>query len=288
MNDENQFLKSDIKRSFNDAVGSYDEAAFLQREVADRLLERLNYIRLEPKVIVDLGSGTGYATKRLEGAYKKAQVIAVDFAEQMLLQSKKQRRWFDRKRYVCADAESLPFADQSVDLIFSSLMLQWCNDLELAFKEARRILKPNGLLLFSTLGPDTLYELKNSWSAADQSPHVHQFVDMHIIGDYLQKQGFKDSVVDMEFITLTYNEIKKILLDLKDLGTHNIAMRRIKSLIGKTKFSHFVAAYEHYRNAEGYLPVTYEVIYGIGWGPEVSLKPFEISIPLSTIKYRKK
>jgi malonyl-CoA O-methyltransferase len=275
-------LKQEISRSFNKAASSYDESAFLQREVADRLLDRLNYIRIQPEVILDLGSGTGYSSQILEKRYKKSKIIAVDFAEQMLLRSKKAKKWFDRKRYVCADAEMLPFGDNTVDLIFSNLMLHWMNDSEEVLKELRRVLKPNGVFLFSTLGPDTLYELRESWARIDEGIHVHSFLDMHYIGDFLVWAGFVDPVIDMEFITITYNDIKKILIDLKNLGTHNISQQRQKGLMGKEKFTQFIQEYEKFRNPEGLLPVTYEVIYGLGWGH--AKEPDEISIPVSEIK----
>lgn len=286
MNKITTLSKKEIKRSFNDAASTYDEAAFFQREIADRLLERLDYIRINPAFILDLGAGTGYAAKLLEKKYKKAKIILFDLAEKMLVKSKATKKWFDHKRYVCGDAERLPFANNSMDLIFSNLMLHWTSDVEATIKEIHRVLKPNGLLLFSSLGPDTLFELKQSWAAIDQGEHVHQFIDMHNIGDYLQRTHFLDPVIDMEFITLTYNDLRKIFLDLKDLGTHNISKNRLKGLTGKTKFRKFVQAYEQYRTTEGMIPVTYEVIYGLGWGTEVNAQKNEVSIPLSSIRKR--
>lgn len=287
MNEKNKpsLLKKDISRSFNEAAEFYDTAAFFQREVADRLLERLDYIQINPQTILDLGAGTGYSAELLEKRYKKSKVIIFDFAEKMLLTSKKRKKWFDRKRYICGDAEQLPFADNSFDLIFSNLVLHWIANKERTISELQRVLKPDGLLLFSTLGPDTLFELKQSWSKIDSEVHVHSFIDMHDIGDFLQRASFKDPVVDMEFITLTYNDLRKVLLDLKTLGTHNIAKNRMKGLTGKNKFRNFVSAYEDLRNTDGFLPVTYEVIYGLGWGKALSQKQInEISIPVDTIK----
>jgi malonyl-CoA O-methyltransferase len=276
--------KKEIARSFNHAADTYEDAAVLQREVADRLLSRLDFININPKLVLDLGGGTGYSALLLEKRYKHAKIVILDLAEKMLLKGKiNHKRWFDHKRYVCADAEKIPFADNTADLIFSNLMLHWTQDPEATIKEMQRVLKPEGLLLFSTLGPDTLFELKKSWEIVDSKPHVHQFLDMHFIGDYLQRAAFKSPVVDMEFITLTYNDLKKVLVDLKDLGTHNIANNRNRALTGKEKFSKFVRAYEEFRNQDGLLPVTYEVIYGLGWGTEKNLQS-EISIPLESIQ----
>lgn len=278
--------KHDISQSFNHAADTYDQAAFFQREVADRLLERLDYIRIDPRLILDLGAGTGYSSVQLEKRYKKAKVIVFDLAENMLIKGRT-KHWFDRKRYICGDAEKLPFADQTMDLVFSNLMLHWTQDAEKAIREMQRVLKPDGLLLFSSLGPDTLYELRDSWAKIDSGPHVHEFLDMHYLGDYLQKASLKDAVVDMEFITLTYNDLKKVLLDLKDLGTHNIAKNRTKGLTGKEKFQKFIATYEKYRNPEGFIPVTYEVIYGLGWGQIKNDAPQEFSISIDSIQKRK-
>lgn len=279
-------LKKDIIESFNRAADTYDQAAFFQREIADRLLERLDYIKIDPNIILDLGAGTGYTSLSLEHRYKKAKIIAFDLSDKMLQKSKQNKRWFDRKRYICGDVETLPFVDNSVDMIFSNLMLHWTNNLEKAISEMYRVLKPEGLLLFSTLGPDTLYELRQSWSESDEESHVHQFIDMHHLGDVLLKTRFKDPVMDMEFVTVTYNDLKKVLNDLKDLGTQNIAQNRMKGLTGKKRFTKFVNAYEAYRNEEGYIPVTYEVIYGIAWGQATQSQ--EYSIPLHSIKKRNK
>lgn len=278
--------KKEIIHSFNHAAKTYDGAAFLQREIADRLIERLELIPIKPKRILDLGAGTGYSTKRLEKLYKGAKVIAVDIAEQMLRVSQQEKKWFDRKRYVCADAEKLPLQDNSMDLIFSNLMLHWCTNVEEAICEMSRVLRPGGLLLFSTLGPDTFYEIRQSWSLVDAREHVHLFLDMHEIGDYLQQLKFKDPVIDMEFLTLTYNELRQILVDLKNQGTHNIAKDRLKGLTGKKKFDTFVKGYEQQRNAQGYLPLTYEVIYGIGWGQSKESIRNEYYIPIETITKR--
>lgn len=280
---DKKFLKKDIKASFNKAASTYDSAAFFQNEVADRLLERLNYIKLNPAVILDLGAGTGYSIKKLEQRYKKAKLIALDLAENMLHHAKQEKKWFDRKRFICSDAESLPFKNESVDLIFSNLMLHWCNNIPQAIAEIHRILKPDGLLLFSTLGPDTLFELRESWQKVDQEIHVHSFSDMHLLGDELQRSQFKDPVMDMEYITVHYNDVKKIFLDLKDLGTQNIATQRVRGLTGKKKFDRFVHFYEQLRNEEGFIPLTYEVVYGTAWGKK-KVDPTEISIPISEIK----
>jgi len=259
--------KEKIQHSFDKAASRYDEAAILQREVAERVLERLELIKLEPQRILDLGCGTGLNSKALDKRYKKAQLISLDLAPGMLKEARKHKAWLSKQRFICGDAEALPLADNSVDLIFSSLTIQWCHDLDSLFKECLRVLKPGGLLMFATLGPDTLHELRNSWKSVDGYNHVNAFIDMHDIGDALIRNRFADPVMDVENITMTYNEVIQLMRDLKILGAHNLTGGRPRSLTGKEKLLAMSEAYESYRS-NGVLPATYEVVYGHAWAPE--------------------
>ncbi|WP_455201145.1 malonyl-ACP O-methyltransferase BioC [Kaarinaea lacus] len=261
--------KRAARQSFNKAAETYDDVAALQREVAQRLLDRMDIVRLIPKTIVDVGCGTGDTTLKLARNYKQAQVIGVDFAEHMLDKARSKCSWREKvlgrqPRFICGDAETLPLADQSVDFIFSSLTVQWCNDLDNAFQEFRRILKPGGLLMFSSLGPDTLKELRHSWQLVDTGQHVHSFVDMHHVGDALLRAQLADPVMDMEYFTLTFNDGYQLMRELKLLGAHNAATERSNSLTGKTHLQQMLQAYEKYRN-NGKLPATYEIVYGHAW-----------------------
>ncbi|MET0064428.1 MAG: malonyl-ACP O-methyltransferase BioC, partial [Candidatus Thiodiazotropha endolucinida] len=175
--------KRQARTAFSRAATHYDEAAELQREIGRRMLQRLTYIRHQPQVVLDVGAGTGEATLALKKHYKKARTIALDFAMPMLHQVRKRGGWLRRPICICGDAEQLPLADQSVDMIFSNAVLQWCNDLQGTFSEFLRVLRPNGMLLFSTFGPDTLQELRKSWSHVDGHSHVSPFPDMHDVGD---------------------------------------------------------------------------------------------------------
>ena len=258
--------KAQIRQSFDKAATRYDEVAVLQREVAQRVLERLELIKLAPQRILDLGCGTGLNSKALEKRYPKAQVISLDLAPAMLQQARKHKRWLSKQRFICGDAEQLPLAKNSVDMIFSSLTLQWCHDLDSAFRECFRVLKPGGLLMFATLGPDTLHELRNSWQSVDNYNHVNAFVDMHDIGDALIRTRLADPVMDVETITMTYQEVMPLMRDLKILGAHNMTGGRERGLTGKQKIHAMAEAYESYR-INGLLPASYEVVYGHAWAP---------------------
>lgn len=263
--------KTLARLSFEKASSTYDEAAVLQREIGNRLLDRLDYIRFQPQRILDVGAGTGTCSYQLAERYKKSDVFILDFATAMLKQARQKRSWrqrcSSRYQYLTGDAASLPLADNSMDMIFSNLALQWCEDLGQVFSEFRRILKPDGMLLFSTFGPDTLKELNMCWNQVDNYQHVNNFIDLHEVGDSLVKGGFIDPVMDMEMITVTYSDVMTIMKDLKQIGAHNVNQQRAKGLTGKQTITRLSEAYEVYRN-ENVLPVSHEVIYGHAWMPQ--------------------
>lgn len=271
-NSQYQLDKRLIRESFDRAAAGYDEVAILQQEVGQRLLERLELIKLEPSRIIDVGAGTGQLSSELARRYKGSEVIAVDLAPKMLNQARQRlgmtARWFGKQRFLCGDADHLPLADNSVEMIFSNFAIQWCSDLDQTFVEFQRVLKPGGLLLFTTFGPDTLKELRQAWRAVDDAVHVNSFIDMHDIGDAMLRAGFSDPVMDTERLTLTYKDGMAVMRDLKAMGAHNISAGRNHSLTGKAKLKQMLAAYEGFRNDEGLLPASYEVVYGHAWGAE--------------------
>ena len=253
---------SSIRNNFNSASSNYDDNAFLQNEIANRLAEKLKVISIKPQTIIDLGSGTGFLSNKTAEIFPNANLVCVDFAQKSLLKNPQNLK-------VCADAYELPFASNSVDFIVSNLMMQWCPDLKTLFNECFRVLKPQGLFLFTTFGPDTLKELKRSWSAVDSSAHVNNFIDMHDIGDQMLQSGFQSPIMEMENITLTYEKVLDLMHDLKSIGAQNVS-NRSKTLTGKTKFKKMIEMYESYRS-DGKLPATYEVIYGHAWKNEKRL-----------------
>ncbi len=259
-----------VRRSFDRAAQTYDDAAVLHAEVRGNLLSRLDLMALAPRVVVDAGAGTGHGSHALIRRYPKALVIALDSSVRMLQAAGRRQTWLRRFTRACADAERLPLADGSVDLILSNLMLQWCNP-DAVFAEFRRVLAPHGLLSFTTLGPDTLRELRSAWGAVDSRTHVHQFMDMHDIGDALVRGGFASPVLDVERYTLTYLDVRRVAADLKATGAHNATMGRARGLTGRRQFSAMQAAYETLRQ-DGRLPATYEVVFAHAWTPDTEAR----------------
>ncbi len=254
-----------VRRSFDRASASYDGAAVLQAEVRDQLLTRLELTALSPRLAVDAGAGTGHASRALKRRYPGAQVLALDTSLGMLRLAGKQQSWLRPLARVCASAEQLPLPDGCVDLIVSSLMLQWC-DPDAVFAEFRRVLAPRGLLTFTTLGPDTLRELRAAWLAVDSRTRVISFIDMHDIGDALVRAGFAAPVLDVERYTLSYTDVRALTADLKAIGARNATAGRPKGLTTPRQFAAMRSAYEAHR-AEGRLPATYEVVFGQAWAP---------------------
>jgi len=266
-----------VRRSFDRAAKTYDAAAVLQHEVCRRSLERLDFIRHAPSRILDAGCGTGNAWKGLNARYPAARIIGLDLAPGMLRQAGSTVAWHQRLMRrgplaVCGDLERLPLAKASIDLAWSNLALQWVNALPRAFAEMHRVLAPGGLFLFTTFGPDTLMELRAAQSGIDNHPHVSRFIDMHDIGDMLVEGGFADPVIDMETFTLTYDDARAVMRDLKSIGAHNAAADRPSALSGRQWLAAVERNYEGFRR-DGKLPATFEVIYGHAWRPAPRLGP---------------
>ncbi len=280
-----------VRDSFSQAAGTYDAAAVLQATVRDELLRRLEVLRMEPAVVVDLGAGTGQASIALKRRYPGGRVVAMDIAHGMLLQARKRQTLLRRFDRVVADAAALPLGNASVDMLFSSLMLQWCNDPDRVLRECRRVLRPGGVLHFTTLGPDTLVELRQAWQAADPGhAHVNRFIDMHDLGDALVRAGFAEPVLDVERYTLTYDDARGLMRDLKAIGAHNSTAGRARGLTGKSALARMLAAYEGFRRA-GKLPATYEVVFAQAWCPTGPIRTkgqprAETVVPISQIRRR--
>lgn len=256
-----------LRRAFERAAASYDRAAVAQREIGQRLLERLDQIKLDPALVLDVGCATGAITARLFKKYRRARIVGLERAAGMAAAARKRAPWLRTLHGLVGEPETLPLADSSCDLVFSNLSLPWCFDLDRAFGEFRRVLKPGGALLFSTLGPDTLIELRRAWSSADHYTHVHAFLDLHDVGDALLRAGLAEPVMDVERLTFTYPNVDGLIRDLKALGATNVSAGRSRGLTGKGRWQAMRAAYEQNRAPDGTLPATGEVVYGHAWGP---------------------
>lgn len=321
-----------VRRAFSRAAHGYDDAAALQREVGARLSEALDYFddpalgARTPAVVLDVGCGPGHATVAMQKRWPKAQVIALDLALPMLREAKHNaRQWrptvgasllaigggsrqqagsykhriaipwpFARQPHaLCADARALPLRDGSVDVLFSNLCLQWVEDLPAVFAGFRRVLKPNGLLLVSTFGPDTLFELRGAFSEADDAPHVSLFPSIGQFGDALIAAGFKDPVLDRDEFTLAHDDLAGLMRELRTLGATNAMVDRRRSLTGRQRFARAEQAYEQLRGGDGKLPATWEVVYAHAWGPQPGV-PIrhggidEVSVPVSKIRVRQR
>lgn len=254
--------KQAARRSFEQAAPSYDRNAVLQREVGNRLLERVAFFDHQPKVVLNLGSGTG--DPALAREFDNASIISLDWSAAMLNASIKpstQGDWL-----VCADMHAIPLAARSVDLVFSNLALPWSNYLTTIFQELRRVMKADSLLAFSCYGPDTLMELKQAWRSVDDKPHVNDFADMHDIGDELVKSGFAEPVMDAEILTLEYPDVMSLLRELKNTGSRNVASQRAKGLTSQAKLQAVQHAYQQYKRDNSF-PASVEVSYGLTFAP---------------------
>lgn len=256
--------KRQVRRAFGRAVRNYDAVAALQRRVADELVGRLQWMRTQPQRILDVGTGTGYCLRLLTARYRR-RALGLDLALPMLERARAQSRWWRRPRLICGDAEQLPLGADTLDLVVSSLALQWCN-VDRALAEFHRVLAPGGLVLFATFGPDTLREVRSAWASVDERPHVHPFADMHDLGAALMRAGFEEPVLDVDRLTVRYPDARAVLRDLRALGAVNAQRDRFKGLTGKQRFRRFEQALEAGR-CDGVLPVQYEVVYGSAWRP---------------------
>ena len=282
-----------VRRSFERAAATYDQAAVVQRQMADELLERLQIIKIEPRRILDAGCGTGYARPGLMRRFPRAEYLGNDIAPAMLRRARptgpfswRERR---RSRWFCGDVEGLPLKDGSVDLVFCNAVLQWCQP-EAAFAEMRRVLAPRGVLMFSTFGPDTLRELRQVWAEVDTHVHVHEFIDMHVLGDILVETGFELPVVDVSYLTVTHRTLLSCLKDLRAIGASNAAQDRARGLMPRSRLRALDRTYEARRNREGRIETTYELVYGHAWAGEFRQTretDGAASVPLSQIGRRR-
>jgi malonyl-CoA O-methyltransferase len=274
-----------IRRNADRASARYDEHAVLAARLRGDMIRRLEWIAFTPDSVLDLGCGTGHGAAALAARWPGARVIALD-ASSAMLEETARREGAGRIERVLAEAESIPLPGASVDLVFSNLMLPWCEDLDAVFAEVARVLKPRGLFTFTTLGPDTLGELRAAWRAADAAEHVQAFTDMHDLGDGLVRAGFAEPVLDVSRYTLTYPDVGALMRDLKTIGWQNAASGRSRVLTGRGRIAAMTQAYELFR-ADGVLPASFEAVFGQAWGAlERATRDGEFAFPVSHIGRR--
>ncbi len=283
-----------IRRHFGQAAAGFDDVAVLAREAGKRLFESLDYLDdRQPEVILEVGCGTGHNAALLKKRWPRARVIALDSALPMLRQAKAQAGWWKPFQRVAGDAAQLPLADASVDLLVSNLCLPFVNDLADTLAGFRRVLKPDGLLLCSTYGSETLGELDHAFAQADTLPHVHPFAPIASFGDALMRAGFRDPVIDRDVFTLTYPDLPALMAELRALGYANARGDRRRTLTGRGRFAAATRAYEALRQADGRLPSSWEVLYAHAWAPAAGTPIRQqgqdiAAVPLSAIPIRRR
>lgn len=277
-----------LARSF-DRVGAQPPANDAgPARIANELLERLQFFKLEPRVIVDLGCGLGAASTQLRRRYPRAQLLAVDSAFAMARAARRSQRFWRRFDCLCADACALPLAAHSVDLVYSNLMLQWCDAPATLFAQVQQVLRPGGLLLFSTLGPETLLELRTAWASADQASHVSAFADMSQLAAAMSHAGLSEPVMDREILQTHYPDVRALMNELRGLGARHAAADRRRTLTGRTRLHNMIRTYESQRTDAG-IPARWEVIYGAGFAgsaPAAIAGGAEFAVPLGAIRAR--
>ncbi|MGB9356752.1 MAG: methyltransferase domain-containing protein, partial [Azonexus sp.] len=260
-----------VSRRFSRVAASYDQADFFVREVDRRMQERLDYVKVEPKRILDLGCSRGGSFAGLAARYPAAELLGLDISPAMLQAGHTGRtgwqRWLglgrkEQARRLAGDATNLPLKSQSTAVVWSNLLLHWLDDPLPALAEAHRVLEVGGLLMFATLGPDSLKELRSAFS--DGYAHTQRFIDMHDLGDMLVGCGFADPVMDMEVLTLTYDGFDEMLGELRAAGSGCAMKARRHGLTGRQAWEKARVGYESLRR-DGRLPATFEIVYGHAW-----------------------
>ncbi|MBP9713434.1 MAG: methyltransferase domain-containing protein [Sterolibacterium sp.] len=255
-----------MQQNFSRAAATYDEAAVLARETGQRMAARLDYVKIQPARMADIGCATGDGIRALQQRYPAALPVAIDVAHEMLRQVRVRAPLLQRfarraPRLLNADARALPLATGSLDLVWSNLMLHWLDDPLPALREMQRVLAVDGLLMFAMLGPDTLRELRAACHECGIEPPLRRFPDMHDVGNMLVAAGFADPVMDMEMLTLTYATPRGLLRDQRHLGVRD-------ALLGHLPWRDWRRLLQFYAAQHPSLPARFEIVYGHAWKPE--------------------
>ena len=279
--DDNSLLNlRDVRRRFDRAAPGFDAVDFVHTATREGLLARLSPMLIDARTIVDLGCATGTASRGLSRQFRRAHIISIDLSQQMLRQAQHKRSFFGRRSMLQANATALPLAGQSVDVVFANLLLPWISDPATLFKEIARVLRNDGLFVFSALGPDSLKELRQAWQG--NGAHVNRFPDMHDIGDAAMHSGLRNPVLDIDRLQVTYEKPQALFDDLTAMGGRNSLLNRSRSLLGRAQFEAMTAALAE----PGALTLDLELIYGHCWGSGVQLDDGEVRIGAMQIGHR--
>ncbi len=257
--------RREICNAFNRHASEYADAAKVQNEIGERLFERLYYLKIKPRFVLDLGCGPGTFSSRLKKYYPDAHIVGLDLAFNMVKQAQLRQSWLRKWGLVNADMTELPFADGLFDVVFANQVIHWSNPLSAVVSEINRVMSPAGCFMFSTLGPDTFSEIRQAFAKTDAYAHVNHFFDMHDVGDCLLSEYFLDPVMDMEMLTAHYSSLSVLLQTLKAQGVRNINPARNQGLTGKKSWLQFKQKMSDFCTEKGMYPLTYEVVYGHAW-----------------------
>jgi malonyl-CoA O-methyltransferase len=279
--DDNSMLNlRDVQRRFDRAAGGFDTVDFVHATTREGLLARLLPMLIDARTIVDLGCATGTASRGLSRQFRRAHIISIDLSQQMLRQAQHKRSFFGRRSMLQANATALPLAEQSVDVVFANLLLPWISDPATLFTEVARVLRNEGLFVFSALGPDSLRELRQAWQG--NGAHVNHFPDMHDIGDAAVNSGLRDPVLDIDRLQVTYEKPQALFDDLTAMGGRNSLLNRRRSLLGRARFEAMTAALA----GSGALTLDLELIYGHCWGSGARPGDGEVRIDATQVGHR--
>jgi len=255
----------DIRRRFDRAATHFDEFDFVHAVTRDGLFARLEPMVIEANTIVDLGCATGTACKALAKRFRGARVIGVDQSPKMLHLATRKKSWLAKHSFMEASADAIPLADQSVDLVFCNQLLPWLDDAQPVFAEVNRLLRKGGLFVFASLGPDSFSELRHAWQASDHGVHVNHFPDMHDLGDAAVRVGLSDPVLDVDRLTVTYEDSAALFRDLTGSAARNCLADRALSLTGKDRFAAMSRELQQ-PGSKAAIELELELVYGHCWG----------------------
>jgi malonyl-CoA O-methyltransferase len=275
-----------IRRRFERAAATFDESDFVHTVTRDGLLARLEPLLVDARTVVDLGAATGTANRALAKRFKGANVISVDIAHRMLKKAREKKRWLSKSTFAQASADALPFPDESIDVVFSNLLLPWANEPATIFTEIARVLRKGGVFAFATLGPDSLQEISRAWGSIDDNAHVNRFLDMHHLGDGLVNAGLRDPVLDVDRLSVSYTNSARLFADLTAVGARNALNQRAHSLTGKHRYGAMVAALDDMA-VDGNISLDLELVFGHCWGAGPKMDPANYRIDAGQIPVRR-